>query len=446
MTRSRRLDNRQGIMRMWLGWLVSTGLLTALILLSLWVPHRWLPLVAFGLQGIAFVLVRTNREADVPVCYLMPFVINRVLFWSGVTMLALNFSYSSGLIHRLFAPEMLNPQIPFLVMLIVSPIAVVVCRWTRIYGDKFPFCLQCKSRNGTPPERGFLGNLFSQEGRYQVRLCYVCSLAFTIVGWLYWGFLYVNVSISRPDTFVLFIAPTLVYIAAAIFMAIRYLGLWNYYSEHLDNTSANDDPLTRLRFIIAHGGRILLTVRAAEALTPEQQRLDTPASVVLGPRERITPFDALQAFRDVTGVSHLGDTDLRLMYVNDAGNTDGTTYHYLCLADDATAQALNESLPEAKWYSLAEIDRIYRQRQLNSLLGSELHRLHTVTMAWKTYDRNGRRRYKIKSYRPTFRLEDIAKWTVDYNDPEWLYVSNVNQDRPFWRIRRFWHKYINGVE
>lgn len=61
-------------------------------------------------------------------------------------------------------------------------------------------------------------------------------------------------------------------------------------------------------------------------------------------------------------------------------------------------------------------------------------------MAWKTYDREGKRLYPIKHYRPTFRLRDLKDWDVDYSDTSWFAVAENNQDRPFFRTRKFWRK------
>ena len=60
-------------------------------------------------------------------------------------------------------------------------------------------------------------------------------------------------------------------------------------------------------------------------------------------------------------------------------------------------------------------------------------------MAWKTYDRNGRRLYPIRHYRPTFRLRDLREWTVDYDDQSWFDIAQNNEDRRFFRLRNFWN-------
>ena len=58
----------------------------------------------------------------------------------------------------------------------------------------------------------------------------------------------------------------------------------------------------------------------------------------------------------------------------------------------------------------------------------------------KPNDREGRRLYDIKHYQPTFRLRDLHKWDVDYDDETWLRVRQLNQDKPLWRLRSLFRK------
>ena len=78
------------------------------------------------------------------------------------------------------------------------------------------------------------------------------------------------------------------------------------------------------------------------------------------------------------------------------------------------------------------------------ILANELFRIHTMTMAWKTYDRSGRRLYPIRHYRPTFRFRDLPDWNVDYDDETWFDVAHNNEDRYFFRLRAFWNR-LTGV-
>ena len=100
---------------------------------------------------------------------------------------------------------------------------------------------------------------------------------------------------------------------------------------------------------------------------------------------------------------------------------------------------------EGEWFTLSQIERMVADGLVSSILAAEINRIYTISMAWKTYDRYGYRLYNIRNYKPTFRLRDFKDWDVDLNDIQWLYVSENNEDKPFFRLRRIWRKYINHI-
>ena len=96
-----------------------------------------------------------------------------------------------------------------------------------------------------------------------------------------------------------------------------------------------------------------------------------------------------------------------------------------------------------KWFDAYMIDAAMAKGIIAAPLANELFRIHTITMAWKTYDRRGKRLYPIRHYRPTFRLGDLRGWKVDYDDTDWLAVAYNNEDRRFYHMRRFWNRMTN---
>lgn len=95
---------------------------------------------------------------------------------------------------------------------------------------------------------------------------------------------------------------------------------------------------------------------------------------------------------------------------------------------------------KGKWYNFSRLERMLNNRELSPMLAAEIHRLYTITMAWKTYDYEGRRLYKVKNYRPLFRLKGICDWDVDFNSSHWMNVARFNEDKPFFRLRRLFRK------
>ena len=433
-----RMRNGQAIASMWCNWAYSMGAPTLVILLSLVVSPSWLPIVAFGLEFLLFLLVRSNREAALPSCFLTPFVMTRILFWSALVMALISILGNRGVLARWF--ELVNPDVPYIPILIIGPIGVIVSGWAAWRRYDFGFCRDCRLRYGGPAERGFIGKMFSQEGRYQVKFMLVLAIVTTVVGWAYFALVYINVNLNRPDKFFFVWLPLIFYGVSLVYMAMRYFIIWSYYDQELAMTNVRRPDTTLLRYIILDKERIYLT-EPDTTLSPLSRGYDTPATVTLSRRENVPVHEARGYFREMDGSS---DFAIRFMYLSTDAGGDSNVFHYLVNVYDP--EALENSALKGKWFTIPELERLLNSDRLAPLMAAEIHRLYTVTMAWKTYDRRGRRLYKIKNYRPTFRLRDIQNWDVDFNDVHWLRVAVNNQDRPFYSLKRFWRRYVNGVK
>lgn len=439
----RRVNNGRVILQLWFNWMLSNGALTLLVILSLWVKPAAMPLIAFAMMLFLYSRIRRNHRSHIPNCYVLPFVATRTLFWTAIVMLTVNLIYSDLLIHHFFTPSEVNRDIPFIVILIVSPVATGICGWTYFHRHDISFCRDCRLRYGTPAERGFLGIIYTQEGHYQIGLLTVLSVVMMVLGWGYYLLLYVNSSFILPDRFVFIWVPALMWVASSLYLGLRYLGVYGYYCKNIA-VNTRRGQTTRVRYIMIWDNFICLR-------KPEQDidreifpdtKFDTPVSGYIQYREHVSPFEATQYFENF---SDLRGVDVRFMFSNDIGNADCNIFHYLVFLTDEQKAEFSAAHPDCDWYSMPEVADMINNRMVNSMFSAEITRLHTIAMAWKTYDHEGRRRYRIKHYRPTFNVRDIHNWDVDYNDPTWLYISDNNQDVPFFRLRRFWRRYINGV-
>ena len=164
-----RHENLEGIFRLWLNWVMVAGAISLLVVLSLWMPPAAVPVVAIMIQMGFFMLVKANRRKKLPSCYILPFLAARIFFWTAVVMVVVLMLYSRHLIETIFEGDTINTEIPFITVLVIGPVTVAVTLFAVVRGGKLRFCRDCKIRNGFPAERGFLGNLFSQEGKYDLK-------------------------------------------------------------------------------------------------------------------------------------------------------------------------------------------------------------------------------------------------------------------------------------
>ncbi len=438
----RKMANGYGIFSLWVNWALGVGSLMVILFISPMIDKVWLPLIAFTLELFLYALVRRNREARLPVCYLIPFIATRVLFWAAVIMVLINMLHLNNFMAVIANSSEINPEIPYISVLIVAPITLAITAWAYKKGHKLNYCMDCLFRHGTAAERGFLGNIFSQEGRYQVRMLMLLSLLLSVSSWIYYAFFYININLNRPDRFFFVWLPILLYVLSLLYLGIRYFSLWTYYCQNIEGSPLRHGSSTLLRYIIICGDHIYLKRPDPDKdnVGAGEDKYDTPAHLYISYHNRVSDYEADNYMK---GLSGLSGCDIRLMYLSTNFNADCNIYHYACFID--SKDIVEQSRIEGEWFTIDHINKLLCENNASMLLGSELNRIYTISMAWKTYDRAGRRLYNMRNYKPTFRLRDFKDWDVDLNDPEWLYVSVNNEDRPFYRIKRFWRRYVNGI-
>jgi len=434
----------KSVFTLWTNWLIASGALILTTVMGLWISCTWLPLVAFGLETCLYMITRYQSEENFAPCSLTLFIATRSLFWSGLTMVGINLLFSYRIVHRLFDPELLNTSIPYIPILVIGPITTATAFFAYIRGGKFIFCRLCQQNHGMLHERGFLGKTFNQESHYQTSLLINLFTLITVVTWIYYLVKYINVNLNSADTFMFVWCPVIIWILAGLHIGIRYSAFWNYYDQNLAGSSQQTGLHTRMRLILVQGDSIYLQLPTKDSpdLIPEDRKIDTPCHLHFRYYPEM-PFElALKSFENMVMFENL---DMRFLYSNTNGNPDFTMFHYAAFITDEQKPLVEKRYPDGEWVPIREVQSLLNNGCLSPFLSAEIIRIHTIAMAWKTYDINGNRRFKIKHYHPTFHLEEMKEWDVDYNDPKWLFVSINNADTPFWRLRRFWYKHILGV-
>lgn len=432
-----RIRNGQAIRALWEGWMFSMGACCLIVLLSIWVSASWLPVVAFVLEGLLYYSVKSNRDSELPGCRLTNFVMTRILFWSGLIMLAIYFLDKFGISRGWF--ELYNPNVPYIPILVLAPMMTLIAGYACLRRYNYSFCHDCQLRLGTPAERGFLGKMFSSEGWFQVEFMFSFGAIVTVVEYAYYAFFYINVNMNTSDRFFFVWMPIIFFIVSLVYMGLRYFSLWSYYDSEIAGNNVRRPDTSAVRFLIFDEERIFLAEPDNE-LSPFARGLDTPAKITLPRRANMPLHEAEGYFRQLEGG---GEFEIRPMYESIDAGGDSNVFHFIV---SAKAEVISRGKLQGRWYSLMELETLLNSNKLATILAAEIHRLYTITTAWKTYARDGKRLYKIKHYRPTFRLRNIQNWDVDFNDSHWLNVAVYNQDSRFYRLRRFWNKYINGSQ
>lgn len=413
-------------------WTISVLALEGAILLAFVVNQVWLPIVIIGIYAMKNYLLRTPF-LPVPRSNRVAVAAGNALLLSAVVMVAILW------VGDRWEPDWLKPQprnssIPYIAILIVAPMMALTSFWQRWCRSSFAAREQYRVKIGTYAERDFLEQLYIQESSLQLETLFGISTLVAVADWMYYFKYYINVNINSPDTFFFVVLPSLLLAMSWVYFLQRYRGMWVHYchNEELDNKSGF---YTELRFLIVAGDHLYLTDR--DSGLP----VDTPARCRLPITGGFDDQSALSRFVAMTGVK---PDKMRYAYTNENMLTLSNVLHYICFFD-SEAQLCEINAGSGCIYSFDEVWRMVANGEVSPMLESELRRIYTVTLTWKTYSPNGSRLYAIRNYRPTFRLRDLHKWDVDYNDKNWLMVAAVNQDKPFWHLRRLWHRIFGNA-
>lgn len=416
---------------LWNNWAIAFGSIALLMLCSLFLSKAFLPLLSFALAYLLMVKMKVqSARPKMGACHLTLWATAITLFWSAVIMIAINIILSERFFGGIYAVEPFNPKHPYICSLIVFPTALVICSYFLLRGHSLRACRSCQARFGYYSTDGPVAPLYYQEARYQLRLLLSLSLLLSIVDWAYYYFFYINVNFNNPDKFYFIAMPVALYLISLVFMAVRYMTMSDEMTKA--NPSSSLRPMmTLFRFLIVSGDRIYLS-QSADGL------LDSPARLIVPRRDKMSDAEVRDAISDI--VTSSNEFSIKYLY-EDSGYTNGANVIHYAVFLPERPDGINPSLkPQGQWTSIDQIDRDLRDGRIAPRLASEIDRIYRVTMAWKTYDRHGRRLYPIRSYRPTFRIRDFKDWTVDYGDLSWLDIATNNEDRPFFRLRRFWRK------
>lgn len=422
-----------GVAAMWAEWAVCVGALAFAVSLSFFIPYMIIPGVVLIIAWQLAAYYNTPLRRTFVRCVRVAPIVSRSLIYSAVVMVFC-------LIYSHITPaeaNKLNPDIPFITSLILYPITALV---SLFYYKRFTNrpCHYCKMAMGVSELNDIHSLMFYANARGQMALLCWLSAVTAIVDWAYYFFYYSNVSLSAADKYFFLVVPIIIYVLSLLYLKRQYNRLSDDLRRSAYENAIEDSTNNVIRYIIIRGNSILVT-EYIENKGVANMFLDTPAIVKMPASEQISDDTVRSGFEKISGET---DFILRPLYNTPKAAGKAMIYHYAVIMPD------DEPLPEGwhlgnNWLTIQQLATAMKARVLSGDFSEEIYRVYTITMAWKTYDRRGFRRYPIKNYRPTFRFRDLKDWDVDYNDRHWLKVSGFNQDVPFFKIKRYLRNLFN---
>ena len=436
-TLNQRMEIRiKGIYALWREWLYSFGALWLVVLLSYFIPKTILPVFVLLLSYLLKRYITPLRNLRVLRCVRITSLTASALTCSAFVMVICLIVVYTSWFGWLFRSELFNPQIPYVSDLIIFTLTMLISGFAVLTRDRSRACRNCKMGMGYTPQDSFAGNLFHAEAIFQMKLMCALSALVATVSWTYYFLLYNNVNYNGADHYVFFFIPTIVFITSLFYTGARYRSLIDTLRH---NTTQTQNSTSLLRFIILHGDDMLLqTTQPADRY--EYNQADTPAVVNIPYTTTVSDETATREFEKISGLES-GQFRMRRVYHNVSIDGHSDIFHYVVTLDADKPVPENLKL-NGEWASPKIQQSLLTYNGLKRALLTDLGHIYTITMAWKTYDERGYRRYPVKNYRPTFRLADIVDWDLDYTDPVWLTVAGNNQDHRMFHVRRILRKLV----
>lgn len=416
-----------------LNWAVINGAPVIAVLAGLWLPHVWLPFVAILLIPILVIYGNYMSQTQALSCALSRRYTEWALGISALIMLVINLS-DTHFGHKLFGLSPNSGIIPYVPAAIIYPAltAFTFLQWLQI--GKTEYCRACSSHAQSSVESTLITGIYHTQIRYLIILSLTLLCIESAVILVYFFTFYINVNYNASDTFFFFIFPTVLYFLSAIYVYLRFSSL--RFGIATMGFKHSEDIRRQIRYLVIKGEKMLLAENHTSL--PGVTFWDTPIIYDLSDKETASENSIKEIFTDLTSIENFS---LRQLYFRfDHDTVRETIVCAVFLPDDADVSTL-----DGEWLNTYAIDKLYNSGALTKSMNSDVRRIFIITMAWKTYTLDGKRLYPIKNYRPTFHIGDFKNWDVDYNDLRWVEVYKINEDRLFWRLRKFWRTYVSGV-
>lgn len=411
---------------LWRNWAIAFGSPALVTLASLLVPPIWLPLICLLMAYMLLLIHRRRIDSShrMAGCSLVIWLTMIAMAGAAVITALINIVYSPKVIPTVVAE---NPALPFITSLVVYPLMCAV----SLYGllvEQNNCCQRCQATNGYYDVDSSVATFYSRESHYQLRMALTLSAAISVVATTYYFLFYINVNLNSPDRFFFVVLPLALYLLSLGYMVIRYFRMYDAVVNNRHGGHRLHSQFTLVRYLLFSGDCLLLSQN-------DNGDWDTPVLNVIDRTDCELPGEKASAMVEKDLDSN--DFTLRFLYQNGAYAHGANVLHYAVFLPEDSAV-----LPKAMRCSFDDIQRLLMADRLSPYITNELYRIHNITMAWKTYDRRGRRLYPIRHYKPTFRLRDLKDWDVDYNDIVWLRVAGNNEDKPLYHVRRFINRYL----
>ncbi len=422
---------------------LSLGLL--IVLVSMFIaqvlPYYFSPIITLIGAAVLYTMLYNGRIESNPSCMLVVYA----LFYSMITYafitIVINILYIWGIFSLPKELTFFSP--PYIPSLMYNPICCLVIGFMLIRGNSMNFCNDCKFKNGLSIDRGRFGQLLHKENKVQLFNLFCLFLVMSVIVWVYY-FTYYDKSadVNSRDKYIMLWLNLLCIVIDELYFALRYYSIYLDLKEEgniiTEQELSDMTTKTYLRFYVICANSIYVNTKIMDPRMPYREIIDTPFVT----KRNVNGITTAEVNGIISSMIRIPG-HLRFFFGRknpDLEKHSLLRYFYFL---DGTPEDYPEVRLAGEWMDFNRIKNIYNSSPtlMSSTFLGDMSRMATIVLTQKIFDDRGFRKIKVKSYQPTFTLEEIRQNDYDFQDDKWIRVSMFNSDTKGFHMRRLMRKF-----
>ena len=401
------------------------------------VPYYMAPIVSLVLSAILYTMLWNNSVSGERGCMVVVETMLYTLVCYTFVSILLVVVESLGLYR--FPNEVIFFNDPYLPSLILLPTGLCVTLFAIFFRNSMPSYRSFRMEYGNIKERGYYGVVTGKEMDIQLRNLALVFAVLTAIIWSYYLFSYVNVNRNARDWYVFVWIVVITVILDEIFFMIRYYNLYLDLYEHNEIITPEElrdiTARTYLRYYVICGEYVYMNRHAFDRLNQTADVLDTPFIT----KKTVNGVPTSEARIIVEQMTKTKGGELKFFFGRHLAGVDKHSllrYFYFL---DGDIKDYPDMGGEGEWMHFDDVKKIYNETPLKFATNAlnDLIRLSTIMLAERTYDEDGYRKNKIRSYQSHITFADIRKSKLDFQDDKWIRIAHFNSDTKFFRLKKF---------
>ncbi len=399
-------------------------------------PYFMAPALSLFLCGMLYTMIWNNSVSDNKGCM----VVVETMFYSLLiyTFISILLVVIQVLDLYHFPNEIIFFNDPYLPSLILLPTTLCVSLYALFFKKFMPAYKQFRSQYGGERERGYFGLISNRETNFQLKNMVGLFAVLTCIVWYYYLNVYVSVNQNGRDWYVFLWIVVISVLLDEVFFMMRYYNLYLDLQEHNEIITPEElrdiTAHTYLRFYVICGEYVYVDRDAFDRLNQKKGVLDTPFIT----KRTVNGIPTTEVKNIVERMTGKPGGELKFFFGRHLAGVDKHSllrYFYFLDGDISDYQDMPE---KGEWMHFDDIKRVYNTNPLGMSTNglNDLTRLSTIILTERTYDEDGYRKNKIKSYKGSLTLADVRKTKLDLQDDKWLHIADFNSDTKFFKLKK----------